>query len=94
MSIVFLASSIKASFYQNPLFADGVDEDTALASRTTPTPTPSSKESVASGAESSAASGASDDWEKEMELELTEEEKNLAEKLVNDGKEVGSVVFF
>jgi len=60
------------------VIVDGVDDDSALASRTTPTPTPSSKESAASSA-------ASDDWEKELELDLTEDEKNMAEKLLSDG---------
>ena len=57
---------------------DGVDDDSAIASRTTPTPTPSSKESAASG----------DDWVKDLELDLTEEEKTMAEKLLNDGEKV------
>ena len=54
-----------------------------MASRTTPTPTPSSKESAASSA-------ASDDWEKELELDLTEDEKNMAEKLLSDGDKVSA----
>lgn len=55
---------------------DGTSEDTAVENRTTPTP-PSSKESAASG----------DDWEKEFEVELTEEEKHIVTQMGGEGSD-------
>jgi len=72
------------------IVVDGVGDESAIASRTTPTPTPTptpSKESGAASAASSAASSAAasgDDWERELELDLTEEERTMADKLLKD----------
>jgi len=72
---------------QGLVVVDGGDDDSAVASRTTPTPTPSSKGSAASS-DAANSDAASDDWEKELELDLTDEERNLAEKLLSDGEKL------